>query len=207
MEYYICKNHGRLPIDNFYISDINCMRKRCKKCSKEEKRKHNLKFYRDKDQKLYSRATNIRRDLRKKGMKDALNNITQEKLYDILVLFDGKCPFTGSKRACTIARWKHSSWEKRNVVFVCKAYAEALEMAHELDHKTVCQKKCITQMTRKTLQKHIIENRCDVDTHLSPWILNSKQENDEVLDTINDVPSMMFTKDAVKKIDTLINDT
>lgn len=207
LEYYTCRNHGKLPIENFYSYDLKATRKQCKNCSKEQKIKRNEIFFKKRDPNVYAKAKGIRRDFKSKRMDQALKNITQDYLYRTIIRFEGTCALTGTKRGCTIARWKHSSWTQRNIIFTCKAYAQALEMAHELRDKTGIQKKCITQMTRQALQKQISKEKNNIDTHFAPWILNQILETDEMLDTISDVPSLIFSDDAVKKIDNLINNT
>jgi hypothetical protein len=40
-----CDRHGRLPFDNFYLSDINVGRQRCKKCAGDQYKLYRLSTY------------------------------------------------------------------------------------------------------------------------------------------------------------------
>ena len=200
-EYAFCKKHGNLPIENFHKHALKQRRRECAKCRNKKLKKNNEAMYNRVNKKNYVRAKNIIQKNKKQNYIFS-DSVSQNDVYEILERCDGKCPLTGRTRGCQLSRWRTSEWKRDNMVFLYKAYAEALESAIKTRDKYNGQNYVDYSIviTRHILSKNKQSGSDDITSHLAPWVLD-EQNPSEIPTNVDDVPSLIFNAEAVRKID------
>ena len=201
MEYFMCKKHGKLPVKEFQPFDLKLRRRRCKKCYLKLNNQHKTSFFTNKDKPTYEKSIRIRKSMNVK-------NLSQTEIYDIITKFNDRCPLTNKTHGCTIARWRTSTWDSKRTVFLCKAYAEALESAvanSDMAEESI-RKPVIIAAARSRLSKEIESGRGGIEKHLTRWMLSGNcagMPDTAFTDAL--VPELIFSADAVKQIDDMLS--